>query len=332
MISLFKNNIYVKISTIFLIYFSLLFYLKYEINITFLIISFILFTCIILAIYNNNDKFNLLFKKSDDLYFNATNTKKKHSSLDEIITTINFIENDIIKKHSNISILEKSRSKFLGNVSHELKTPLFVVQGYVDTLLDGAIDDNKVNLDFLKKIKNQTDRLDFLLTDLIKISMIESDELKLDLKEVELDDIISEMKNIFNDIINKRGDNFIVPDKTNIKVNIDKEQMVCVFNNLINNAINYSTKGDIILSVKKDNDFAHIKLIDHGIGISESHLPRIFERFYRVDSDRSRNSGGTGLGLAIVKHILLAHGIQINIKSQENVGSEFSFSIPLLKS
>ena len=104
MISLFKNNIYIKISTIFLIYFSLLFYLKYEINITFLIVSFILFIGIILAIYNNNDKLNLLFKKSDDLYFNATNKKKKHSSLDEIITTINFIENDIIKKHSNISI------------------------------------------------------------------------------------------------------------------------------------------------------------------------------------------------------------------------------------
>ena len=98
MISLFKNNIYIKISTIFLIYFSLLFYLKYEINITFLIISFILFICIILAIYNNNDKLNLLFKKSDDLYFNATNTKKIHSSLDEIITTINFIEN-VIKKN-----------------------------------------------------------------------------------------------------------------------------------------------------------------------------------------------------------------------------------------
>ena len=246
------------------------------------------------------------------------NKHKEHNDFNSILDTLKIIEDDIIKKNSSIDLLGKSRSKFLGNVSHELKTPLFIIKGFIDTLLDGAISDNSVNIEFLYKY--------------FRYSMIESDELKLDLQILDLDDILNELNSSFSNILINRGDKFIIPDKTDIKVKVDKENMLCVFNNLINNAINYSLKGDIILSVKQNQKHAKIKLIDHGIGISDEHLDKIFERFYRVDSDRSRGSGGTGLGLAIVKHILLAHDINFNVKSAKNIGTEFSFSIPLVKS
>ena len=123
----------------------------------------------------------------------------------------------------------------------------------------------------------------------------------------------------------------MLPDVESIKINIDKAAMLSVFDNLIANAINYSDSGDIIVSVKHHNDEIVVSIIDHGIGIDSDKIDRIFERFYRVDSDRSRSSGGTGLGLSIVKHILLAHGTSIEVKSKLSIGSTFSFSLPILK-
>ena len=325
------NSIYFKVLVSFLLYFIFLFFIVDLDKNVFTISTLILFSTINFYLNNNNSKLTSLYEKCDRLYFKVKNKNKKHVNLNSIINSLNEIEKEITDKLLSISDLEKSRSKFLGNVSHELKTPLFVVQGYIDTLLDGAISDDKVNIKFLKKIKKQTSRLDFLLSDLIKISMIESDELKLNKEKVYLDDIILQLKDTFKNIIVNRGDNFVFPDKTNILINVDKDNMISVFNNLITNAISYSKDGDIILSVKKDSNYVHIKIVDHGIGIQDEHLSRIFERFYRVDSDRSRQSGGTGLGLAIVKHILLAHNIKINIKSTVNIGTECSFSIPLLK-
>ena len=325
-------RLFAKILISFAFYVIALLFFKIQIpSPSFFIAAIILFISIILIIIYNNDSLDLLYKVSDRLYLDVTDKKKYHSNLDSVIATLHLIEKDIVNKHNDISELEKSRSKFLGNVSHELKTPLFVLQGYVETLLGGAINDKDVNIEFLEKIKTQTARLNNLLSDLVKISMIESDELKLSKEEVELDIIIDQIKNTFHDILIKRGNELIVPEKTNIKIFADKENMISVFNNLINNAINYSSDGDIIISIKKIKNHVNIKIIDHGIGMSEKHLNRIFERFYRVDSDRSRQTGGTGLGLAIVKHILLAHDIQIYVKSQKNIGSEFSFSIPILK-
>ena len=260
------------------------------------------------------------------------NKKKSHSNLSEILNSIELINKDIVEKNINIVDLEKSRSKFLGNVSHEIKTPLFVLQGYIDTLLDGAINDKNVNIDFLQKIKKQSDRLQNLMEDLIKISMIESDELKLNIEKVNFKDIIESIKSNFEDVLIKRKDELILPDDINeLYVDVDKKNIQIVFNNLVNNAISYSDKGNVIISAKLEKNMLNIKIVDHGIGIDENNISRIFERFYRVDNDRSRSKGGTGLGLAIVKHILLAHNITIGIESKQNFGSTFSFSLPISK-
>ena len=322
-----KSDSYFKISFIFLLYTLLLFNYK-ENDLVFILFSIILFLLILYFIYLERIKNWLLYKACNSLHLIINNKHKEHNDFNSILDTLKIIEDDIIKKNSSIDLLGKSRSKFLGNVSHELKTPLFIIKGFIDTLLDGAISDNSVNIEFLYKIKKQTDRLDFLLSDLMKISMIESDELKLDLQILDLDDILNELNSSFSNILINRGDKFIIPDKTDIKVKVDKENMLCVFNNLINNAINYSLKGDIILSVKQNQKHAKIKLIDHGIGISDEHLDKIFERFYRVDSDRSRGSGGTGLGLAIVEDIINSHGGNIQLSKSKFNGLQVKIFLP----
>ena len=161
------------------------------------------------------------------------------------------------------------------------------------------------------------------------ISMIESEDIKLDIQKIKLSDILTEIYSDFSERLVERGDKLIIPDSTDINVSIDKEKILTVFSNLISNAINYSDSGDVIVTVKKYKNNVNVRVIDHGIGIPEKDFDYIFNRFYRVDKHRSNTSGGTGLGLAIVKHILLAHNIEINIKSTEGVGSEFSFTLPI---
>ena len=323
-------NIFIKLLVAFFLYILFLYVNHYQgLNALFFVSTIAFFLATLFFVYQEKYKFNLLYKSFDDLFYKATKEGKSHKSLESIIESLNYIKKDIIEKKSSILDLEQSRSKFLGNVSHELKTPLFVIQGYLDTLLDESQVEEKTRTQFLKKIKKQADRLDLLLSDLMKISMIESDELKLDIELVELDEIVSDIKSMFDNKLRQRGSKLIVPDNTNIRVKVDRSQMMTVLSNLIANGINYSTDGDVILSIKKDFDRANIKVMDQGIGIKQEHLSKIFERFYRVDSDRSRNKGGTGLGLAIVKHILLAHGTQIYAYSREGVGSEFAFSIPI---
>ena len=170
-----------------------------------------------------------------------------------------------------------------------------------------------------------------LLGDLIQISMLESEESQLKLEKINLMDIIINVKDTFKQVLQSRKSNLIVPDEKTVYILADKKNMEIVFNNLINNAINYSDSGDIIISLKYIKKNIVVRIIDQGIGISKDNVQQIFERFYRVDSDRSRETGGTGLGLAIVKHILLAHNIEIKVDSKVNMGTEFIFEIPVLK-
>ena len=323
----------IKIIFLFILYLGSLYFLGFDLlNIEFALISSLFIICILALLKNNLSQSKIVGLKFDELYFSLFNKKKSHSNLSEILNSIEMINKDIVEKNINIVDLEKSRSKFLGNVSHEIKTPLFVLQGYIDTLLDGAINDKNVNIDFLQKIKKQSDRLQNLMEDLIKISMIESDELKLNIEKVNFKDIIESIKSNFEDVLIKRKDELILPDDINeLYVDVDKKNIQIVFNNLVNNAISYSDKGNVIMSAKLEKNMLNIKIVDHGIGIDENNISRIFERFYRVDNDRSRSKGGTGLGLAIVKHILLAHNITISIESKQNFGSTFSFSLPISK-
>ncbi len=224
--------------------------------------------------------------------------------------------------------LQQVRSQFLANVSHELRTPIFAIQGFIETLLNGAINDSNVNIQFLEKANQHTINLSNLLNDLIDISMIESGEMRMNYRYFNineyLNNIVSEMKPIAEakslELICHSVDNELL-------VFGDKDKLRQVLVNLIQNSLKYTEKGKVEILVEVERKFAKIIVRDTGIGIPEKDLDRIFERFYRVDKARSRSVGGTGLGLAIVKHIVEAHGSKIYVKSELNQGSEFSFQL-----
>jgi two-component system phosphate regulon sensor histidine kinase PhoR len=235
------------------------------------------------------------------------------------------LNDDIIK----LKKLERVRTEFLGNVSHELRTPIFTLQAALETLLGGAMDDQNVNKDFLNKALNNARRLDALLFDLIEISRIESGDMKMSFRYFPLKDfldhIVDEMR---NQAENKNITFTVTHLNEDLKVYADKDRIKQAIANLIDNAIKYTSPGGKInISYNKLPDSVILSVSDTGYGISDEHLPHIFERFYRVEKDRSREAGGTGLGLAIVKHIIDAHGSKIEVESEVGQGSKFSFTL-----
>ena len=224
--------------------------------------------------------------------------------------------------------LQTMRSEFLANVSHELRTPIFAIQGYIETLLNGAINDENVNKNFLGKANQHTLSLNNLLNDLIDISMIESGEMRMSFRYFKIDEYLKNLVNEFIPTANDKNLELIyIPVNENLQLFGDKERLRQVVVNLINNAIKYTESGKIEVLVEEELKYGKIIIRDTGIGIPEDDAKRIFERFYRVDKARSRAVGGTGLGLAIVKHIIEAHGSKIEVKSQIDKGSEFSFRL-----
>lgn len=222
------------------------------------------------------------------------------------------------------------RREFMGNVAHELKTPLFSIQGYLLTLLDGAISDKKVRDKYLKQAAKNADRLVNIVEDLDFISKLDSKRIILNIQEF---DIVSLAKNVFEMTeLNAQKNNVkLVFDKpySSIKVFADKQRIEQVLENLITNSIKYGKKKGVCLlkfKFEKQNKLT-VCLQDEGEGIAPEHLSRIFERFYRVDSSRSREEGGSGLGLSIVKHILEAHNETISVTSEKGKGSEFCFTL-----
>ena len=222
---------------------------------------------------------------------------------------------------------ENYRREFIGNVSHELKTPIFNIQGYVQTLIDGGINDEEINLKYLKRANKSIDRMINIVEDLEVISRLETEQSELDISAFNIIDLVKEVfdqlemraneMSIKLEVNNESSSNFVIGDR-------DKIQQV--FTNLISNSIKYGKKGGKtrvrFFDMEKN---ILIEVADNGIGIDEDKLGRLFERFYRVDKNRSREIGGTGLGLAIVKHILEGHNQQINVRSTKGVGSTFSF-------
>ena len=219
------------------------------------------------------------------------------------------------------------RREFLGNVSHELKTPIFNIQGYVQTLLDGGLADKNINLKYLERTNKSVDRMINIVEDLEVISRLETEQSPLDFRSFNIVQLANEATealelkanemNIKLKVVNECQTNFAVGDR-------DKIQQV--FINLLSNSIKYGKEGGetIIRFCNMDNNML-IEVSDNGIGIEEDSLDRLFERFYRVDKNRSREIGGTGLGLAIVKHILEGHNQTINVRSTKDLGSTFSF-------
>jgi two-component system, OmpR family, phosphate regulon sensor histidine kinase PhoR len=222
--------------------------------------------------------------------------------------------------------LEKMRTEFIGNVSHEIRTPLFTIHGYLETLLDGALEDQKVNRSFIEKANNHTLNLNNLLSDLIDISMIESGEMRMSLRYFRINEYLQTLLEEYIGYAAEKGLKLsFTPCRNNLELFGDKVRLRQVMVNLLTNAIKYTEKGEIEIFVEETSNQGRIVVKDTGIGIPSGELNRIFERFYRVDKARSREVGGTGLGLAIVKHILEAHNSHLEVKSEAGKGTEFSF-------
>ncbi|MFA9388385.1 MAG: sensor histidine kinase [Prolixibacteraceae bacterium] len=229
--------------------------------------------------------------------------------------------------------LERYRKEFVGNVSHELKTPIFNIQGYILTLIEGGIDDERINLLYLKRTVKSIDRMISIVEDLESINKLESGELTLKMEDINLVKLVEDVFEIEHLLAHERKIRLKFSNKIDrtMMVYADRKRIMEVMSNLVVNGIKYGRKGGTVEVGFYDlNDQIMIEVIDSGIGIEKEHLPRIFERFYRVDKHRSREQGGTGLGLAIVKHIIEAHQQTINVKSQVDVGTTFTFT--LLKS
>jgi len=242
--------------------------------------------------------------------------------------------NDMAEKLGNdievLRKLERVRSEFLGNVSHELRTPIFSVQGFIETLLDGAVDDPQVNRDFLEKAHHHVVRLNTLLSDLIEISRIESGEMKMSFRYFPVIDFLRQVTDEMRPMADKEGLRLSVRDEVppGEVVYGDRDRLKQVLVNLVDNAIKYTEKGgEVTIGARREGERVVVSVADTGTGIAQEHLPRIFERFYRVDRDRSREVGGTGLGLAIVKHIVEAHGSSVAVESEPGKGSMFSFGL-----
>jgi two-component system, OmpR family, phosphate regulon sensor histidine kinase PhoR len=222
--------------------------------------------------------------------------------------------------------MEKSRRDFIANVSHELRTPLTSIQGYTETLLDGALVDNHVR-DFLEIIRKNSARMSRLTEDLLTLARVESGEHRFDVQRVSAEELLQDARESFSETARSYGVELTIENAVpDAHVNADREAIHQIFSNLIENALKYAASGKrIVLGARAAENGVEFYVRDFGPGISSEHLPRLFERFYRVDKARSRESGGTGLGLAIAKHIVLAHGGWIRAESELNHGSSFLF-------
>lgn len=259
---------------------------------------------------------NTSFSLQDDIIEQAEEETKKWT--DEKISEI-----------SRLKDQEEFRREFLGNLAHELKTPVFSIQGYILTLLEGGLEDESVNRKFLERASKATERMTLILEDLDQISKMEADQIQLDLSSFDIKELIEEVfeaiefkakkKNITLEFSKNFDPVFVLGDRSKITQ---------VLTNLIGNSITYGKEnGRTSVRFFILNDIITIEISDNGPGIEERDIPRLFERFYRVEKSRNRNEGGTGLGLAICKHIIELHGQTISVRSTPNIGSTFTFSL-----
>ena len=226
---------------------------------------------------------------------------------------------------------ENYRREFLGNVSHELKTPLFTIQGYILTLIEGALKDKKVRGKYLRRSAKGVDRLMSIVKDLDLITQFESGIKTVDKTDFNIYELIENVYDLMEFESEKNNTKLLVnyQNNTPVIVNADKERILQVLTNLVVNSIKYGKEGGYteVKVEEYDKDKIIVRVKDNGEGIEDEHLPRLFERFYRIDKNRSRKKGGSGLGLSIVKHIIEAHQEQIFVESKIGQGTEFSFTL-----
>jgi two-component system phosphate regulon sensor histidine kinase PhoR len=310
-------------------------------DLTILVISFI--SCFIfgsILIYFALDY--LVFQEVNQLYDRIKQIKKKDFTVTprkQLVEKTNPIE--LLKKELNTYVASKEgevqdlkkvskyRQEFLADVSHELKTPIFAAQGFVHTLLDNPDEDIEIRVKFLEKAAKSLDGLDNLVQDLLTVSQIETGAIKIDKKTINLRPLIEELFEQLEAKAKKRDAKLkLIAPVGMIHVKADEQRISQVILNLVVNAIKYGKdKGLVQIIITEKKKVYTISVVDNGPGIPEEHLHRIFERFYRVDKSRSKNSGGTGLGLSIVKHIVQAHNSKISVQSEINKGTRFEFKL-----
>jgi two-component system phosphate regulon sensor histidine kinase PhoR len=285
---------------------------------------------------------NLVFKEVNVLYDQIKQIKKKSFPLisrKQLIQKENPIE--LLKSEltayvstteDEVKELKKAavyRQEFLADVSHELKTPIFAAQGFVHTLLDNPDESPEIRQKFLEKAAKSLDGLDALVKDLLTVSQIETGAIKIDKKRINLRPMIEEIFEQLEGKAKKRGVKLLLnctDEAIDVKADAQKIEQVLV--NLVDNGIKYGNQeGKVTVLIEDRKKSYLISVKDNGPGISEKHLPRLFERFYRVDKSRTKLSGGTGLGLSIVKHIVQAHGSKIQVESKVDKGTVFSFKL-----
>lgn len=285
-----------------------------------------------------SDKIRPVYKTIKDLPLSGKKLAEKSSDSTNLLSNVKFEVEEWakaqMKEIERLKELERYRKDFVGNVSHELKTPIFNIQGYILTLIEGGLEDPKINMLYLKRTEKSIDRMISIVEDLESINKLESGELQLNMVKF---DIVRTVKDVFEMEqwqAQERGISleFVNMPAKPVYVKADRNRILEVLTNLIVNSIKYGKKeGFVQVSFHDLEDNIMVEVTDNGIGIDKKHLPRIFERFYRVDKSRSREQGGTGLGLSIVKHIIEAHNQSINVRSVIDQGTTFNFTLEKAK-
>ena len=338
-LSLFISALLSILGAVF-IFFNLIFHIQFFAFLIALILFFGLTYVSVLYILNHfiYDKIKPLYKTIRDIPVQERKNIKTSASSGNIILDVQKEVEEWAKDKTDeitrLKDLEKYRKEFVGNVSHELKTPIFNIQGYILTLLEGGIDDPNINKLYLKRTEKSIDRMISIVEDLESITKLESGELKPNYVKFDIVKLTEEAFDLEYRIAQQQK--IILefnprPDKP-VYVRADKKRMMEVMTNLIVNGIKYGKrKGFVKVAFYDLHDNILVEVADNGIGIEKNDLPRIFERFYRVDKSRSREQGGTGLGLSIVKHIIEAHEQTINVKSVVDKGTTFTFTLEKAK-
>jgi two-component system phosphate regulon sensor histidine kinase PhoR len=307
-------------------------------GLTFVFSYILLYVTLDLLIFREINNIYTVLEKIQKKDFSKAVKKTHKASFFPLRKINNSINAYALAKNQEIEGLQKNdtfRREFIADISHELKTPIFTAQGYVHTLLDGAMEDKNVRYKFLKRAAKSLNTLDKLVQDLLTLNQMESGVVKFNFEEVDLKAVVLELIEQLEDKADKRNViiRFYYDKSKNFLTQADKDKISQAIQNLIANAIKYNQEGgEVSINLKAGKKNLKVEVKDNGKGIPQEDLNRIFERFYRVEKSRSREKGGTGLGLAIVKHILEGHKSKISVTSTVGKGSVFSFTLPLAKS
>ena len=305
---------------------------NFSLNKFFLVLIFSSFTIyIVVSIYIKVFLKSQIKDASQDVLSKNDISQIITTNMEELITETKDDDSERRLEYTEMKKRESFRREFIGNLAHEIKTPLFTTQSYILTLLDGAINDKSVNKKYLKTASKAVERLNLIVKDLDLITKIESGESNLNKTKFDIIDLVNNIFEMLEFSAKKKNIRFTVEKESdlNTKVNADKEKIEQVLTNLIDNSVKYGKEnGTTEVVVQNLNESKTIvRITDNGFGLEEENYTRIFERFFRVDKSGSRNSGGSGLGLSIVKHIIDAHDEKIYVESELGIGSEFSFSL-----